>query len=501
MVRTFRFFSWAAFLLSVVPGVALGQTLPDEPLFIGTMPQYVMDNHVVDNHWAIRSKQAPITRVFHSATKHESNPLIPKENASYTWVVRDEETGRFRMWYQANIRVEGVEKGKKYQAQVAYAESQDGVKWTKPDLKLFPGFSLKPNNVVLAGPPGKLLESSAPCLLEVPEKDRRGFKYLMLYRSKGGGGGDFNGIRLVGSQDGIHWDAQSDTRLAHLHSDCPNTISYDPHRKEYVMYCRPKHIYRTFRGDIVDTGASRRIAWMTSKTLWTDWLETSEPQTLLIPDEIDAKQRYHFFYGMPTRYRDGVYWGFLEPFRLNDFIYSELAFSRDGIHFTRHPFWTKLIEYGPEGTWDDTMIFASPGWVEVGDEWWIYYSGWDGPHGTAERIGGIGLAKIRKEGFVSLRSPTGGGVVCTRKLIWPGGDLLINANAGDGELRVRVSGENRKVLGGFDYPDCQPLTGRGVRQKVSWKNGNLDRLKGQSIRLEFQMTGQVDLFTFSASGK
>ncbi|MCA9068355.1 MAG: hypothetical protein KDA84_05500, partial [Planctomycetaceae bacterium] len=387
MVHSFHSLAWGVLFLGFVPRSLLGQSLPVEPVQIGTTPQYVMDQHIVDNHWAIKSKRDAVTRVFHSATKHAANPLFPKEKASFLWVVRDEEAGLFRMWYQANILLEGVEKGRKYQAQVAYAESPDGVKWTKPDLKLFPEFSIHPNNIVLAGPPGKTLESSAPCLLEVPKKDRRGFKYLMLYRSKGGGGGDFNGIRVVGSQDGIHWDANSDKRIAHLHSDCANTISYDPRREEYVMYCRPKHIYRTFQGHIVDTGASRRVARLTNKNLWSDWLEHSEPQTVLIPDEIDAKERFHFFYGMPTRFHDGVYWGFLEPFRLNDFIHTELAFSRDGIHFTRHPQRTKLIEYGKEGTWDDTMIFASPGWVDVGDEWWIYYSGWDGPHGTTERMG------------------------------------------------------------------------------------------------------------------
>ena len=436
--------------------------------------------------------------MFHSAVKHPANPLFPNENASFLWVVRNQTDGRFRMWYQDNVLLEGVEKGRKYQALIAYAESKDGVKWTKPDLNLFPKLSVKPNNIVLCGPPGENLEGSAPSILQVPEKDRRGFRYLMLFRSKGTGGKDLNGIRLAGSNDGIHWENQPESRITHLHSDCHNTISYDPVRKEYVMFCRPKHIYRTFKGSIVDTGASRRVARLASKTLWGDWLETAEPQTILIPDERDAEEHYHYFYGMPTRYQDGIYWGFLEPFRLNDFIYTELAYSRDGINFTRHPSRPKLIEYGDEGSWDDTMIFASPGWVEVGDEWWIYYSGWDGPHGTTERTGGLGLAKIRKEGFVSLRSPKGGGVVCTRKLIWPGGDLLVNADASKGELRVRVSDENRKVIEGFDYEDCELVSGSGVRQRVQWKNADIKKLKGRTIRLEFQMTGVVDLFTFLA---
>ena len=71
-----------------------------------------------------------------------------------------------------------------------------------------------------------------------------------------------------------------------------------------------------------------------------------------------------------------------------------------------------------------------------------------------DRNGAIGLAKVRKEGFVSMRGPNGGGVLCTRKLRWPGGDLIVNANAAGGVLRVRVSDEDRKVITGFDYTDC-----------------------------------------------
>ncbi len=485
-------------LVGLHPVLAVGP-LPHEPIEIGTTPQFVMDGYVVDNYWSLKYKRQAIHRVFHSAVKHPANPLFAKEDASFLWVVRDVPNGIFRMWYRDNILLPGVVEGRKYQTHIAYAQSKDGVHWSKPDLDLFPWHEIEPNNIVLSHPKGRLRESCAPSIVEVPEKDRHGYRYLMMYRSKGRGGQEINGIRLIGSQDGIHWDAQSDIRIAHLHSDHHNTICYDPRRSEYVMFCRPKHIYRTFRGPVVDTGASRRVARMSSDKLWTAWLEHTEPQTMLIPDELDNQKHFNFFYGMPTRYHAGVYWGFLEPFRMNDFIHTELAFSRDGVHFQRHPRRGKLIEYGAEGAWDDTMIFASPGWVEVGDEWWIYYSGWDGPHGTTERTGGIGLATIRKEGFVSLRSPAGGGVICTRKIRWAGGHLLVNADADEGELRVRISDAKRKVLAGFDYEDCVPFSGDSVRHRVAWKNGDISDHKGKVIRLEFLMTGVVDLYTFLAS--
>lgn len=237
---------------------------------------------------------------------------------------------------------------------------------------------------------------------------------------------------------------------------------------------------------------------MSSGRFWADWLEQSQPQTVLTPDELDADTGFNFFYGMPVVHRAGIYWGFLQLFLWNDFIRAELAWSRDGIQFQRMPHRPKLCEYGPAGSWDDNMIFASPSWVEVGDEWWIYYSGWDGPHGTSNRTGAIGLATVRKEGFISLHGPKSGGVVCTRSLRWPGGDLRINADATHGELSVRVSDALRKPLEGFDYVDCDAFTGDRTAHEVKWNNPSLDALKGQTIRLEFYLQ-DADLYTFRAA--
>jgi hypothetical protein len=486
--------------------------LPVEPVHIGHEPQFVFDNYIVDNHWAIHYKRQAVKRVFHQATKHAANPVMMHDSPSYCSVVYDEQSELFRMYYQANIRVDTplpdntqetlptATKGRKFKTYVAYAESKDGIQWERPDLNLFPWASQKPSNIVIARSESGLTETCGPYLLEVPESARRGYRWLMLYRAKGRDKDDYNGIRIRGSQDGMHWDEEGDTRIAHLHSDHHNTVSFDAARNEFVMYCRAKHIYRAFGDNMLDTGASRRVARMSSPNLWNDWLETSQPQTILVPDEVDSETHFNFFYGMPTRHRYGVYWGFLEPFRMNDFIQTELAVSRDGFNFERFAGRKPIIPYGEEGSWDDEMIFASPQWLEIGDEWWIYYSGWDGPHGTPDRSGAIGLAKIRKEGFVSLQGPQGGGVVCTRSMIWPGGDLVVNATANEGVLRVRVSDSKRKPIEGFNYEDGEDFSGDRVSHEIRWGERSLDELKGQSIRLEFYLQN-AELFTFRAAAE
>jgi hypothetical protein len=109
----------------------------------------------------------------------------------------------------------------------------------------------------------------------------------------------------------------------------------------------------------------------------------------------------------------------------------------------------------------------------------------------------VGLAKIRKEGFISQHGPAGGGVVCTRELRWPGGGLFINADARQGELRVRVSDALRRPIEGYNYLECATFKGNSVSHEVKWKDKSLDALKGQVVRLEFHLTSS-DLYTFRA---
>jgi hypothetical protein len=471
-----------AALLATAP-IAHGQSdIPTEPVEIGTQPQLFVDNYIVDNTWTLRYKTQHIDRIFHAPVKHPQNPLIAG-NAGYTCVAHDSAAGVIHLWYQTHIA--GAGDAKTLYA-IAYARSKDGLEWELPHVGRHVWKGTKENNIVIGGKRGR---ASSPWLLDVPEKDRRGHKYVLMYR-------DADGSHLVGTNDGVHFDPASDLPIQHLHSDTQNAIVYDPHQQQYVMYCRAKAVYRAGQTEMIDTGESRRVARIANKELWGQW--PRQAANILLPDELDTKERYHAFYGMPTTVYGGTFFGFVWPFRWNDRIHTELAWSRDGVRFDRHPLRPRLVDYGPAGSWDDEMVFASS-WVEVGDEWRIYYAGWDGPHNTPERNGGIGLATLRKEGFVSLRGPAGGGVVCTRVLRWPGGRLLINCAAEEGKVTVRVSDPNRKVIPGFDHANCLPFQGDSTAAEIAWRDAQIDDLKGKELRLEIYLEN-ADLYSIRSSG-
>lgn len=290
-------------------GVLVAAAPPREPIEIGHESQFVLDMHVVDTTWGLKPKGEPVKRVLHQAKKHPANPIITGDDPSHLCVLREAD-GTFRMWYQANVKHTEDSKVKdkdNYSVSVAYAESKDGVHWNKPTLDLFPDakqYKL-PRNAAIHRVDAPKCESGAPQILEVPEKDRRGFRYVMLYLMSTA---PLNGIRLVSSQDGIHWDFTSDTRIAQLSSDSANTIHYDAEHEEYVMFCRSKHIYRApgQTKEMLSSGESRRgISRMSSKELWTEW--TVRPQTILMPDERDAELGYNYFMAMPVHRHAGIW--------------------------------------------------------------------------------------------------------------------------------------------------------------------------------------------------
>ena len=469
---------------------------PEAPVEVARgVPQFFVDDWLVDNRFAIKYKHNAVVHSVHPPKKHQANPVY-RGDCGYVNVARHPQTGKFQLWTQVHHWVEKPS-GRSSRYAIAYAESDDGLNWDAPNLGLFEWQGSRNNNVVIRGP--KNARASGPqLLLTLPPEQKRGYEYVMTYRT-GGAGRENDGIRLIGSHDGIHWESDSDVRIKHVHSDTLNSIVFDAGRKRYFMTCRAKDRYRRFKGEMIDTGASRRVSFLTNDDLWTEW--EGHPRTLLTPDEVDAEDHFNFFYGMPVHHYAGIYWGFLWVFRMNDPIHTELVTSRDGIHWRRSPHRVPLIPLGDDGTWDDGMTFGGPHWVAVGSDWRFYYAGHDGGHDSKERKAAIGLATCPKERLIGLYGPKNGGAVVTRLIKWPGGDLFVNvASRGDGaaQLSVRISDAIRSPLAGFDHGDCVPFSGDAVRHKVTWRGDrSMAELEGKIVRLEIFLQ-DMDLFTIVA---
>src|SRR5262249_24523048 len=133
-----------------------------------------------------------------------------------------------------------------------YAESKDGITWTKPNLGLFEFLRSKDNNIVWMG--GKETHNFTPFKDKnpsAPEAER--YKALAGYP-----------LRAFISPDGIHWKLlREEPVITKGAFDSQNLAFWDTERQQYVAYFR----------DFIRPARIRAIKTCTS----TDFRHWSDP--------------------------------------------------------------------------------------------------------------------------------------------------------------------------------------------------------------------------------
>ena len=154
------------FLACIVVAALVQQAFPrssPQVLDIGSERQLLVDRYLIAESAGLKLK-------LHSPLPREV--VLPMEKpwekeASCCSVVLEDE-GKFRLWYRVAPRVAAPGEWWNY---TAYAESTDGVHWTRPQLNLYNYQGSKKNNLVWMGPGGNMsvLKDRRP---EVPEEER-----------------------------------------------------------------------------------------------------------------------------------------------------------------------------------------------------------------------------------------------------------------------------------------------------------------------------------------
>ena len=138
-----------------------------------------------------------------------------------------------------------------------------------------------------------------------------------------------------------------------------------------------------------------------------------------------------------------------------------------------------------DGDWDAQALAPNPGvCVIVGDEMRFYYSARRRVGGKAACQDATGYATLRRDGFCSVKD----GEIRTKQLVFSKGDRLwVNADTRQGELTVRVVGQNGKNFG-----ECKISGKDSTRIEV----GALE--SGNPFSLVFVSSGGAKLFSFWA---
>ena len=489
----------SGFFLVVFQAVQAG-----EPIEIGSRLEPLVDHALID------TAEGHLKLKLHSPTPREIAITFDQswegDASGYPTVFQDGEI--YRMYYRGDRFVlDDPPLRSAHTEVVCYAESPDGIHWTKPNLGLYEWPDAAENNIIWQGEPAghnfaPFKDTNPDCL---PEQ-----------RYKAIGGTTFTkGLWTFQSVDGIHWKPLSDGPVVTQGwFDSHNTVFWDAQRQRYSMFVR--HF-----SEGKDNGI-RLISSCHSKD-FTTW---SEPVGLEYPGS-PTMQMYtnqilpyyrapHILFGFPARYVAKPLSKHVEqlpPVELRSTLIglvrrcgtdlSDGLFmsSRDGLSFKR---WGEaFLRPGPE---------AENRWV-YGDNFQSYGLFEAKSSGPTQEISMLfdegtwreGLRRLRRytirlDGFVSLNALYAGGQMTTKPLTFAGSQLTVNyATSAAGTLKVEMRNADGSPIPGFTLADSEELFGDSTAQIVSWKNGSdVSQLARKPIRLHFELQ-DGDLYSFQFS--
>lgn len=467
----------------------------------------------VDDMYVARSDS--LSKKLHQPVRHPANPLIFGERPweekyviMHGSLLLDPTDDTYKCWYHANG--------------CCYAESPDGLEWHKPSFDIFP-WEGENSNIVYKGFDPELLETRQFNLDNIsilirPEDPDPGRRYRLFTfqapltpeaRERYQGG---YGQYIAYSPDGINWSSRKEPVLTKVRddpamSDC-HTCLYDSLNDRYIAFTK-RHVMRP--DGTGDQGVMQRARGISFSEDFENW---TKPRTCLVPDDCD--DRSVNFYDMSGFVYEGMYLGLLEVYYSSDDHPTlartrdvQLVSSRDGENWWRAGGRESFLSpTGVTGDWEAFMLDIQSGPpILKGDELRIYYGGRARHHVPGDTlfpedrpVAAIGLAVLRRDGFVSYEAGRKEGELVTKPVMFEKGSTLhVNADIRGG-MRVEVlevkEGEAPRTepvwrlktegpFEGFTLDDCRELSGDRLDGEIRWAGENIGRLQGKPVALRF----------------
>ena len=427
------------------------------------------------------------------------------------------ENGRFRMWYYAVGYVAGTADGKSAEfgiSPVCYAESADGINWTRPNLRQVEWRGSRDNNCLAIGPE-PIMGSNCCSVIrddEDPRPERR-YKMAFGFQDKER---NMSRAGTAVSPDGIHW-----TRLP-ADASGPYFAEIGSLYKHGGKYYLNSQIRGWGEGDRPEG----RQAYVWISTDFETWLP--EPAaSFKVPEPIEASgygthglspanyTQVHLGVGATSLGNVAIgLWGMWNN-RIPNWgeggidCHLGLVVSEDGIHFDEV---AKGIPYlrSDESPADPvpgknypTILHQSNSMFNVGNETLIYHGRWRNvdfqrlkgevrfQHLAENYWGAVALARLPRDRWGALAlagaNPWSGikteGAVWTRAVTLPAGvasKLTLNASDLAG-LRVEVADADFRARPGFAGGRTRGA-GDQFDAEVVWGSRTLGDLAGQTVR-------------------
>ena len=412
------------------------------------------------------------------AEKHPANPVLkhgpegsPDHGHAIMYGSVLQVDGKFRMWYLGMSQTT-IEKGQApgYWRPMCYAESPDGVHWTKPNLGLVEFNGSKENNICLIeSDPFSLsrVNDFLSVMYEADEPDASK-RYKCAYIAhvpfeevKGGRSGigpnekRWGAFICATSADGLSWKVVGD----HPMNATGERFEVSGLYRFNGMYYAPGQLLSpwVFKPDGSEVGRVMRTYRSVDFEHWdqTTTLGFARPGQLLA-QPVKGQQthmgagiwnRGNVLVGLYGQWQDGPQ---PPPKGAKSHLLGtrvDLGFitSNDGIHWREPAPDHKTIARGKEGEWDSIALLQAHAFANVGEQTFLWYSHWDCD--GEFRNQDIGLATLRRDGFGYLSAQkTEVPANCETEFFDANGSTKLFVNA-DGPVKIEVLNEHLQVIG------------------------------------------------------
>lgn len=258
-----------------------------------------------------------------------------------------------------------------------------------------------------------------------------------------------------------------------------------------------------------------------------------ETKYLVLPDENDHWSYQH--YGVHIfRVDKDYYLGYLHAYHcVNQQIYTEVIYSRDGLNWKRIPGSMPFISNGGIGSWTFGLIFTqaaplelngkyylplgqvkkhqhfyvTPGKEDVSfvtanylqglfgernlTEQWPYFNeigGWEGlANDMLNYHASVGLATFRKDGWMVVKAEARGEML-SRVLTAEDNNLRVNALTGkDGDIKIEILNSDGTPIDAYCGANAAIYKGDGTDVLIKWSKGTVSGLPDVPFRLKISM--------------
>ena len=395
--------------------------------------------------------------------------------------------GGFRAYYRA-LPTAGEDGSSR--EMTAYAESADGIRWTKPA-----------DNVVLrnAAPATHNFSVFLDARTGVPADEK--WKAI--------GGTQKTGLVRFVSTDGIAWrKLMGDTPMLppvkEYRYDSQNLVFWSETEGKYLCY------FRNFK----EVPGKGRVRWISraSSPDFRSWVEDGEmsfraadggvapPEHLYTNQTSPYMRAPHISISIAARFLPGrqvltdeeARATQVDPSYYKDISDNVLLSTRGGTVYDR-TFMEGFVRPGLGlENWTSRTNYPALNLIQTGPAEMSFFV----QRGYGQPGHHLARYSLRLDGFAALHAGYAGGEMISKPFRFKGSELEINfATSAAGSVRIELQDEMGRALPGYSLQDSREIIGDQIARTVAWKKGTgVADLAGKTVRLRVSMK-DADLFS------